>query len=111
MMLLLATMLFATSGKPSGFAFRASTHAEGTASGAISFADMEVSGRVSGEKARIDFEKSRNPLLPKGDALVTLDGGKTFRLLDPAARTSSPWALSRLRCSQERSPFPVILPP
>jgi hypothetical protein len=92
MVFLLATTLFAALRTPAGFTFRASTHAEGTASGAISFADMDVAGRVSGEKARIDIEKSRNPRLPKGDVLVTLDGGKTFRLLDPSARTSSPWA-------------------
>ena len=74
-----------------GFRFRASTHAEGTASAAISMADIEVAGRVDGSKARIEIEKSRNPLLPQGSILLTPDGGKTFSLLDPAKKTSAAW--------------------
>lgn len=74
-----------------GFRFRASTHAEGTASAAISMADIEVAGRVDGSRARIEIEKSRNPLLPQGDVLLTGDGGRTFSLLDPSKKTSAPW--------------------
>ncbi len=107
MIFLFASMLLSPAGSPAGFAFRASTHAEGTASGAISMADTEVSGRVSGEKARIEIERSRNPLLPKGDVLTTLDGGKTFRLLDPARKTSSVWAPPERAGAKAASPSVV----
>lgn len=89
---LLAVSLAAAPARAGGFRFRASTHAEGTASAAISMADTEVVGRVDGAKARIEIEKSRNPLLPRGNVLVTLDGGKSFSLLDPARKTSSAWS-------------------
>lgn len=84
---------FATAaGLAAGYRFRATTHSEGTASAAISMADIQVAGRVDGPKARIEIEKSRNPLLPKGNALLTLDGGKTFALIDPIRKTSTTWS-------------------
>ena len=104
-MLLLSTIwLAAAAAKSPGYAFRASTHAEGTASGAISFADMEVAGRVRGEKARIDIEKSRNPRLPKGDTLLTADGGKTLQLIDPSAASVTPWVPSERAGAKAASP-------
>ena len=88
---LLALPLAAAPATGEGFRFRATTHAEGTASAAISMADLEVEGRVDGSKARIEVQKSRNPLLPQGDVLLTGDGGRTFTLLDPAKKTSAAW--------------------
>ena len=89
---LLAASFAAAPASAGGFRFRASTHAEGTASPAISMADTDVAGRVDGAKARIEIVKSRNPLLPQGSVLVTLDGGRSITLLDPARKTSSPWS-------------------
>ncbi len=88
---LLALPFAAAPAIAAGFRFRAATHAEGTASAAISMADTEVTGRVDGARARIEIVNSRNPLLPQGDILLTEDGGKTFSLLDTARRTSAAW--------------------
>ena len=88
---LFALPLAAAPAPGGGFRFRATTHAEGTASAAISMADIDVAGRVAGSRARIEIEKSRNPLLPQGSVLLTSDGGRTFALLDPAKKTSAAW--------------------
>jgi len=88
---LLALPFAAAPAIAAGFRFRAATHAEGTASAAISMADTDVTGRVDGPRARIEIDKSRNPLLPQGSILLTQDGGKTFLLVDSARKTSAAW--------------------
>lgn len=46
-----------------------------------------VDARVSGDKAKVEFRESGNPLFGKGSYLLTRDGGKTLLLVDPQERT------------------------
>jgi len=47
---------------------------------------------VEGDKARVEFASSRSPLLKPGRYLLTLDGGRSVYLVDPAERTFSQWS-------------------
>ncbi|MGH9444028.1 MAG: hypothetical protein ACRD16_17325 [Thermoanaerobaculia bacterium] len=105
---LLVLPLAAAPALASGYRFRATTHAEGTSSAAISMADTVVAGRVDGPDARIEIEKSRNPLLPPGDVLVTRDGGKTFTRIDPARKVSSAWTPSGLATGRNAAAGSIV---
>jgi hypothetical protein len=54
-------------------------------------ASTTVRGWVEGDKARIEFTASRDPLLRPGRYLLTLDGGQSVYLVDPTERTFSQW--------------------
>lgn len=48
---------------------------------------MQVEGWVAGEKARVEFMESGNPVMKKGAYLITKDGGRTLFLVDPGEKT------------------------
>ena len=50
-----------------------------------------VRGWVQGDRARVEITESRSPLLKPGRYLLTLDGGRSVYLVDPAERTFSQW--------------------
>lgn len=46
-----------------------------------------VDAQVSGDKAKVEFRESGNPLFGQGSYLLTRDGGKSMLLVDPEERT------------------------
>lgn len=48
---------------------------------------MQVEGWVDGDKAKVLFGESTNPLLGEGTYLLTMDGGKTVVLVNPEEKT------------------------
>lgn len=60
---------------------------------------IEVEAWVDGERAKIVFSESNNPLTPEGSYLLTSDGGKTLLLVDPKEKTYSRWDLDALMSS------------
>jgi hypothetical protein len=40
--------------------------------------NIQVEGWVSGDKAKVEFEESANPVAKSGSFLITKDGGKTI---------------------------------
>ena len=87
---LLATMALALAAPVSaGVYFSAVTTAEGRPGGPMAGATVRV--WVQGEKVRIEYSESRNPLLKAGRFLLTLDGGSSIYLVDPTERTFSLW--------------------
>jgi hypothetical protein len=57
---------------------------------------MVVEGWVDGEKARIEFRESANPMAPAGAYLVTQDGGRTLLLVNPEEKTYAAWDLTAM---------------
>ena len=57
---------------------------------------MQVEGWVSGEKARVEFKESANPMAKQGAWLLTKDGGKTMYLVDPEEKTYAEWNLQAM---------------
>jgi endonuclease YncB( thermonuclease family) len=57
---------------------------------------MRVEGWVDGEKARVEFEQSANPLMKSGNYLITKDGGKTLYLVNPEDKTYGEWNLDAM---------------
>jgi len=59
-------------------------------------ANIEVEGWVSGDKAKVEFEESANPVAKSGAYLITKDGGKTIYLVDPEEKTYAEWDLQAM---------------
>lgn len=57
---------------------------------------MVVEGRVEGEKARIEFQDSNNPMMGEGSWLLTTDGGKTIYLVNPEDKTYAKWDMDAM---------------
>jgi len=79
-----------------GVHYQATTRQEGAAGRAKSPADMKVEGWVSGEKARVEFKDSSNPMAKSGTYLITKDGGKTLYLVNPEDKTYALWDLNAM---------------
>lgn len=58
--------------------------------------DMVVEGWVSGDKARVEFKESNNPLAGAGAYLLTKDGGRTIYMVDPEEKTYMKWDMAAL---------------
>ena len=48
--------------------------------------DMALRVFAEGNKARFEFEQSANPMMPKGSYALSLDGGKTIRMVNPTEK-------------------------
>lgn len=70
-----------------GFHYKATTRTE--ASGGRGMGDIVVEGWVEGDRAKVEFRESGNPVLPKGTYLITKDGAETVFLVDPGEKTYS----------------------
>ena len=49
--------------------------------------ESSVKASVDGDKARIEFEDSGNPMMPAGSYLLTTDAGRTLFLVKPSDKT------------------------
>jgi hypothetical protein len=58
--------------------------------------NIEVEGWVSGDKAKVEFEESANPVAKSGAYLITKDGGKSIYLVDPEEKTYAEWDLQAM---------------
>jgi hypothetical protein len=81
--LALAVPLFA------GVTYTAKTTSEGGRGAA--HANAVVKAWVSGDKAKIEFEESGNPMERKGMYIVTSDGGKTMYMVNPQDKKYFKW--------------------
>lgn len=57
---------------------------------------MVVEGWVDGEKAKVDFKDSDNPLMGDGTYLLTKDGGQTLVLINPQEKTFASFDLDAM---------------
>jgi len=55
-----------------------------------------VEGWVSGDKARVEFKESANPMAKQGTWLLTKDGGKTMYMVNPEDKTYAEWNLQAM---------------
>jgi Domain of unknown function (DUF4412) len=76
-----------------GIHYKAVTKTEGAQNQA---GNMEVEGWVSGDKARVEFKESGNPVAREGAYLITKDAGKTVYLVDPEEKTYAEWDLQAM---------------
>lgn len=78
-----------------GIHYKATTTTEDTQNRSNNM-NMEVEGWVSGDKARVEFKESGNPMAKKGAYLITRDGGKTIYLVDPEEKTYAEWDIQAM---------------
>jgi len=57
---------------------------------------MQVEGWVSGDKAKVVFSESDNPIMKSGSYLLTRDGAHTLYLVNPEEKTYAIWDLSAM---------------
>ncbi|HET9794655.1 MAG TPA: hypothetical protein VFS34_09350 [Thermoanaerobaculia bacterium] len=74
-----------------GATFTATTRVEGPARRLAGIGGSTVRGWVDAERGKIEFVESDNPATPKGDVLLTTDGGKTLRYFDLERKECRPW--------------------
>jgi hypothetical protein len=58
--------------------------------------NMAVEGWVSGDKAKVEFKESGNPVMKQGSYLITRDGGKTLYLVNPEDKTYAEWDMQAM---------------
>lgn len=90
--LVLAAMLLTVVPASAGLYFEQTVSSGGQGRGM----DMRIKGWAESGKAKILYEDSNNPILHKGDYLLTRDGGKTVYLVDPKNKTYSKWNMEEL---------------
>lgn len=57
---------------------------------------MQVEGWVSGDKAKVVFSQSDNPIMKSGTYLLTRDGAHTLYLVNPEEKTYAVWDVSAM---------------
>jgi Domain of unknown function (DUF4412) len=57
---------------------------------------MQVEAWVDGDKAKVEFRDSSNPMTPAGTYMVTQDAGKTLFLVNPEQKTYAEWNLDQM---------------
>jgi hypothetical protein len=77
-----------------GIHYQAVSTQEGGAGRSNQAGDMKVEGWVSGDKARVEFKESGNPMAKSGTYLITKDGGQTLYLVNPEDKTYAAWDLN-----------------
>lgn len=91
----LSVLVFAVLAAPAaaGVYYEARTSGEGKGSEAQ---NATIKAWASGEKAKVLFESTGNPMMKKGDYLVTTDGGQTLYLVSPKDKTYSQWDMDAM---------------
>jgi hypothetical protein len=75
-----------------GIHYKSVTHMEGGPQ-SRSAGDTQVEGWAAGDKARVEFRESANPMMKTGMYLITKDGGKTMYMVNPEEKTYVEWDL------------------
>jgi hypothetical protein len=79
-----------------GIHYQAVTTQDSSAARGRTPGDMKVEGWVSGDKARVEFKESGNPMTKAGSYMITKDGGKTLYLVSPEDKTYAKWDLNAM---------------
>ncbi|MEW5876986.1 MAG: DUF4412 domain-containing protein [Acidobacteriota bacterium] len=77
----------------SGVYYEARTTGEGKGSEAQS---AIIKAWASGEKSKVLFESTGNPMMKTGDYLITTDGGQTLYMVSPKDKTYSKWDMDAM---------------
>jgi len=95
---ILATLLTAAVAAPAfaGLHYQAVSRQEGGAGRGNNPGNITVEGWVNGDKARVEFKESGNPMAKSGTYLITKDGGKTLYLVNPEDKTYALWDLNAM---------------
>lgn len=90
LVLVLPLLLGLASQAWAGIYYRAVTTTEGQRG------QTTVQAWIDGGQAKIEFEDSANPTMPKGTYLLTTDGGRTLYLVNPKEKTYSRFDLEAM---------------
>jgi Domain of unknown function (DUF4412) len=77
-----------------GVIFVAKTSAEGARNATAQ--DVVVKGWAAGDKAKVVFQESANPMAKQGFYMLTRDSGKTVVMVDPEDKTYYKWDVDSL---------------
>jgi hypothetical protein len=90
--LLAAALVLAAAPAFAGIHYKSVTHMEGGPQ-SRTIGDTKVEGWAAGDKARIEFRESGNPMMKTGMYMITKDGGKTMYMVNPEDKTYVEWDL------------------
>ncbi|MCX7894496.1 MAG: DUF4412 domain-containing protein [Thermoanaerobaculum sp.] len=82
-----------STGATAGVYYEAKTTAEGKGA---DYQRASVKAWVSGDKAKVVFEQSGNPMVETGAYLITTDGGENLFMVNPKDKTYSKWDLDAM---------------
>jgi len=88
----LAAVVMSPAAASAGATFTATTKVESATRRLAGLADSTVRGWVDGNRGKVEFVESSNPATPKGDVLLTTDGGRTTRYFDLGRKECRRWA-------------------
>jgi hypothetical protein len=91
-----ATVLFFvwTAAAWAGWEYAAVSRGEGSEQAAQ--ANTTIKGWVEGDRAKIEFQASENPMMPAGTYLITSDGGRTLYMVNPEQKSYSKWDMDAM---------------
>ena len=78
-----------------GYTYKLVTKAEGGGRTADA-QNSVVQAQVEGDKARMEFSESKNPVMGKGNYILTQDAGKTMYMVKPDEKTYMKWDLEAM---------------
>jgi hypothetical protein len=55
--------------------------------------EVQIEGWAAGDKARVEFRVSENPIAKAGTYVITTDGGRTLYLVNPEDKSYARWSL------------------
>ena len=87
--------LLAVGAAEAGWVFKTTTTGSGDPRAARAM-QMKMNAWVDGEKTRMDFVESGNPMMPSGAYLLSTDGGKTAYMVNPKTKTYSIWDMEAI---------------
>jgi len=77
-----------------GWEFTAVTKAEGEQHSEMM--NSTVKAWVDGDKSRVDFQQSGNPMMGAGNYMLSKDGGKTVFMVNPQQKTYAAWDMTNM---------------
>jgi len=91
---LLICLFIAAPGVLAGYHYTATTKLDDKTNKQKS--EMAVEAWIDGDKAKILFTETNNPLTPKGAYIITTDGGKLVYLVNPEKKNYQEWDMNQL---------------
>ena len=96
-----------------GWEFTSVTKAEGEQHSEMM--NSTVKAWVDGDKSRVDFQQSGNPMMGAGNYMLSKDGGKTVFMVNPQQKTYAAWdmtnmmGMARMRHSRPTTRSKILL--
>ena len=90
--------------------FESTTTATGGQPGQSAMMNNKLKSRISGNSIRTDMVESQNPMMPAGSYMISTDGGKTMKLVNPANKSYAVMDLQSMAGMFSGGMFKIVNP-